>query len=57
MTPEIGNKIAHKITNVSKQSSRHSQNDDANNETKVSKEIYISPEKRQQIIDILRLVW
>ena len=52
----IGNKIADKITNVSKRSSRHSQNDDANNEIEAPEERYISPEKRQQIIDELRLV-
>ena len=34
-----------------------SQNDEAKNETVIPKERYISPEKRQQIIDELRLVW
>ena len=50
----IGNKIADEITNVSKKSSRelHSQNED---EIEIPKEKYISPEKRQQIIDELRL--
>ena len=52
----IGNKIADKITNVSKKSSKelHSEKEEANNET--PKERYISPEKRQKIIDELRLV-
>ena len=35
---------------------KHSQNDDANNEIEAPKERYISPEKRQQIIDELKLV-
>ena len=50
----IGNEIADEITNVSKKSSRelHSQNED---EIEIPKEKYISPEKRQQIIDELRL--
>ena len=47
----IGNKIADKIT---KKSSKelHSQNQ---NELEIPKERYISPEKRQQSIDELRL--
>ena len=54
----IGNKIADKIRSVSKTSSKELQN----NETEVDvesaspKKRYISPEKRQQIIDELRLV-
>ena len=52
----IGNKIADKIISVSKK------NNDGNNEKKKDVEItthkkrYISPEKRQHIIDELRLV-
>ena len=49
----IGNKIADKITSVSK---KYSQNDEAKYQIEIPKEIYISPEKRQQIIDELRLV-
>ena len=51
----IGNKIKHKITSVSKNSPKdlHSQNED---QIELPKERYISPEKRQQIIDELRLV-
>ena len=51
----IGNKIKHKITSVSKKSPKelHSQNED---QIELPKERYISPEKRQQIIDELRLV-
>ena len=49
----IGNKIADKITSLSNKSSKHSQNDDANNEIEVTKERFISPEKIQQTIDEL----
>ena len=54
----IGNKIADKITSVSKKSSAklRSQNNEANDESEAPKERYISPAKRQQIIDELRLV-
>ena len=54
----IGNKIADKITSVSKKSSKELQN----NETEVDvqratpKKRYISPEDRQQIINEFRLV-
>ena len=54
----VDNKIADKITSVSKKSAKELQN----NETEVdvkrasSQKRYISPEKRQQIIDELRLV-
>ena len=56
----IGNKIADKITSVSTSPKElhsnklHLKTDE--NETDISREIYISPEKRQQIIDELRLV-
>ena len=43
----IGNKIADKITSIGKQKE--------NEKTKEIEEIYIPPEKRQQIIDDLRL--
>ena len=39
-----------------KKSSTSSQNNEANDESETPKERYISPEKRQQIIDELRLV-
>ena len=42
----IGNKIANKITSIGKPKEK---------ETKETEEIYIPPEKRQQIIDDLRL--
>ena len=54
----IGNKIAGKITSVSKKSTKELQN----NETEVDversapKKRYICPEERQQIIDELGLV-
>ena len=44
----IGNKIADKITSIGKPKEK---------ETKKIEEIYIPPEKRQQIIDDLRLFW
>ena len=43
----IGNKIADKITSIGKSKEKE--------KTKKAEEIYISPEKRQQIIDGLRL--
>ena len=43
----IGNKIADKITSIGK----------TKENTKEIEEIYIPPEKRQQIIDDLRLFW
>ena len=46
----IGNKIANKITSVGK-----SNNEARKDETNEIEEIYIPPEKRQQIIDDLRL--
>ena len=50
----IGNKIANKITNISKKSSKvHSENND---ESEIPEERYICPEKRQQVIDDLRLM-
>ena len=51
----IGNKIAAKIISVSK-NSKKPQNNEANYESEAPKQRYISPEKRQQIIDELRLV-
>ena len=49
----LGNKIADKITSVSKKKSNNN-----NNDVKLAthKKRYISPEERQQIIDELRLV-
>ena len=49
----IGNKIADKITSVSKKFKELPPNE-ANNE--IPKERYISPQERQQIIDELRLI-
>ena len=45
----IGNKIADEITSIGKSKSNQK------NETNEIQEIYITPEKRQQIIDDLRL--
>ena len=50
----VGNKIADKITKSSNTSQNVLKTDE--NEAKIPKERYISPEKRQQIIDDLRLV-
>ena len=49
----IGNKIADKITSISKKSSNNN-NDDV--ELTTHKKRYISPEERQEIINELRLV-
>ena len=46
----IGNKIAYKITSVGKTKSKEKED-----KTKKRQEIYIPPEKRQQIINDLRL--
>ena len=48
----IGNKTADKTTKASK----NNLEEEAKNEIEIPKERYISPEKRQQIIDELRLV-
>ena len=45
----IGNKIADKITSLGKTKSKEKEDE--------RQEIYIPPEKRQQIIDDLRLFW
>ena len=59
----ISNKIADKITSVSKKKSNNDNNENNNNndnnddvELATHKKRYISPEERQQIIDELRLV-
>ena len=49
----IRNKIADNITLVSKSKNKRKENE--TNETNETEEIYIPPEKRQQIIDDLRL--
>ena len=45
----IGNKIADKITSLGKSKSKEKENE--------RKEVYVLPEKQQQIIDDLRLFW
>ena len=55
----IGNKIANKITGISKKSAKELRNNDATEEDveiTPHKKRYVSPEERQQIIDELRLV-
>ena len=53
----IGNKIADKITSVSKKSNNNNNNNNNEDvEITAHKKRYISPEERQQIIDELRLV-
>ena len=54
----IGNKIADKITSVSKNSTKKIANDETevDVERATTKKRYIFPEERQQIIDELRLV-
>ena len=51
----VGNKIADKITSVSKKKSDDNNNND-DVELTAPKKRYISPEERQKIIDELRLV-
>ena len=51
----IGNKIADKITIVSKIPSHNNDDDDDGIELSTHKRRYISPEERQQIINELRL--
>ena len=56
----IGNKIADKITSVSKKPAKELHDNDETKEEDVeiatSKKRYISPEERKQIIEELRLV-
>ena len=54
----IGNKIADKITSLSKKSTKELPNDETEVgvERATPKKRYISPEKRQQIINEMRLV-
>ena len=54
----IGNKIADKITKVSKNSQQSNSDTVANeNDQEIPNERYISPEERQKIMDDLRLIW
>ena len=52
----VGNKIADKITSVSKKSTKKLPTIDEDTELTTHKKRYISPEESQQIIDELRLV-
>ena len=52
----VGNKIADKITSISKKSTKNLPTIDEDAELTTPKKRYISPEERQQIIDKLRLV-
>ena len=52
----VGNKIADKITSVSKKSTKELPTIDEDEELITHKKRYISPKERQQIIDELRLV-
>ena len=52
----IGNKFANKITKVLKNSQQNNLEAVVNeNDKEIPKERYMSPEKRQEIIDVLRL--
>ena len=51
-----GNKIADKITSVSKKKSNNKNDNNDNVELTIHKKRYISPEERQQIINELMLV-
>ena len=52
----VGNKIANKVTSVSKKSTKKLPTIDKDVELNTHKKRYISPEERQQIIDELRLI-
>ena len=52
----VGNKIADKITSISKKSTKKLPIIDEDAELSTHKKRYMSPEERQQIIDELRLV-
>ena len=52
----VGNKIADKITSISKTSIKNLPTIDEDTELSTRKKRYISPEERQQIIDELRLI-
>ena len=52
----IGNKIADKITSISKKSTENIPAIDEDTELCTHKKRYVSPEERQQIIDELRLL-
>ena len=52
----VGNKIADKITSVSKKSTKKLPTIDEDVELTTHKKRYISPEERQQIITELRLI-
>ena len=53
----IGNKIANRITKVSKNSQENNSETVTNDHDKeIPKERYISPEERQKVIDNLRLI-
>ena len=53
-----GNKIADKITNTAKKSTKELPNDETEEDAELAtpKKRYIFPEERQQIIDELRLL-
>ena len=54
----IDNKIADKITSVSKKPNNNNNNNNNNEDLEITahKKIYISPEERQKIINEFRLV-
>ena len=54
----IGNKIANKITSVSKKSAKGSQNNETEEDVEIAtlKKRYTSPEERKLIIEKLRLI-
>ena len=52
----VGNKIADRITKVSKNSQQNNSETDTNeNDKEIPKERNMTPEKRQEVIDQLRL--
>ena len=54
----IGKKIAAKITKISNNSQKNNSETVTNEHDKgIPRERYISPEEKQEIIDVLRLIW
>ena len=52
----LGNKIANRITKVLKTSSLDNEEENIGHNKEIHREGYISPEKRRQIINDLRLI-
>ena len=53
----IGNKVADKITKTSKTSLQNNEEKNVEHDREIPKESYMCSEKRQQIINDLKLIW